>query len=144
MPRLGPGRARLIIELRGISVAALGASHGGRPIGKHEIVPLHPIGGGDLDQLALLPLANLLGGEKCPMPLGIGTWSGGGKACGYANWNVGFIRQPGCDSPGCRINSAFRWCCEDAPARTFLSHAARNWDLVWRVSGSELRTVETA
>ena len=73
-----------------------------------------------------------------PMPLGIGTWSGGGKACGYANWNVGFIRQPGCDSPGCRINSAFRWCCEDAPARTFLFNGTRNWNLIWRVLCSEL------
>ncbi|MEI6782793.1 MAG: hypothetical protein WCQ21_17940, partial [Verrucomicrobiota bacterium] len=31
------------------------------------------------------------------------------KAGGDANRNAGFIRQPKCDSSGCRINPAFRW-----------------------------------
>jgi hypothetical protein len=37
------------------------------------------------------------------------------KAGGYANRNAGFIRQPQCGSPACRMNPAFRWRCQDAP-----------------------------
>jgi hypothetical protein len=37
------------------------------------------------------------------------------KAGGYANRNAGFIRQPQCGSPACRMNPAFRWWSQDAP-----------------------------
>ena len=39
------------------------------------------------------------------------------KAGGYANRNAGFIRQPQCGSPACRMNPAFRWWCQEAPVR---------------------------
>ncbi|MCX6925799.1 MAG: hypothetical protein NT154_21720, partial [Verrucomicrobia bacterium] len=37
------------------------------------------------------------------------------KAGGYANRNAGFIRQPQCGSPGCRMNPAFWWRRQDMP-----------------------------
>ncbi|MCX6925439.1 MAG: hypothetical protein NT154_19855, partial [Verrucomicrobia bacterium] len=38
------------------------------------------------------------------------------KAGGYANRNAGFIRQPQCGSPACRMNPALRWWYQDALA----------------------------
>ena len=38
-----------------------------------------------------------------------------------ARRNAGFIRQPHCGSPGCWMNPAFRWWCQDVPARANLS-----------------------
>jgi CheY-like chemotaxis protein len=40
------------------------------------------------------------------------------KAGGNANRNAGFIRQPRCGSPACRMNPAFRWWYQDAPGRS--------------------------
>ena len=37
------------------------------------------------------------------------------QAGGDANRNAAFTRQPKCGSPGCRLNPAFRWRCQDAP-----------------------------
>src|ERR1035437_5026304 len=39
------------------------------------------------------------------------------KAGGPANRNAGFIRQPQCGPPACRMNPAFRWWWQDAPFR---------------------------
>jgi hypothetical protein len=41
-------------------------------------------------------------------------------AGGHANRNAGFIRQRQCGSPTCRMNPAFRWWCQDAPAAWWL------------------------